>query len=90
MNWEHRALEVEDLTGLSQEEKEEEVRRISREEARAGFDLGRGPLIRVKVLRLEEEQHVALFTIHHIVSDAWSMGVLDVRTLLPLSGDAGG
>ena len=48
----------------------------SREEAETGFDLSRGPLLRVKVLKLEEEEHVVLFTMHHIVSDGWSMGIL--------------
>ena len=48
--WEPRRLEVEDLTGLTLEEREEEARRIAREEAGTGFDLSRGPLLRVKVL----------------------------------------
>src|SRR6266540_3384433 len=74
--WRPRKLEVEDLTWLTGEEREEEVRRIIREEAGTGFDLGRGPLLRVKVLKLEEERHVMLFTMHHIVSDGWSMGIL--------------
>src|SRR5262249_41780726 len=46
------------------------------EEAATGFDLSRGPLLRVKVLKLEEEEHVMLFTMHHIVSDGWSTGIL--------------
>src|SRR5262249_402261 len=74
--WEPRRLEVEDLTNSNPEEREEEVRRIARVEAEMGFDLSRGLLIRVKVLKLEEEQHVLLFTMHHIVSDGWSMGIL--------------
>src|SRR6266508_629808 len=74
--WKPRRLGVEELTGFSQEEKEEAVRRIRREDAGTGFDLSRGPLLRVKALKLEEEQHVLLYTMHHIVSDAWSMGIL--------------
>jgi len=74
--WAPRRLEVEDLTGLPREEREAEARRIARREAGAGFDLSRGPLLRVKVLKLEEEQHVVLYTMHHIVSDGWSMGAL--------------
>src|SRR5262249_16779744 len=42
----------------------------------AGFNLSKGPLIRVKVLKFDEEEHVVLFTMHHIVSDGWSMGIL--------------
>jgi amino acid adenylation domain-containing protein len=74
--WQYRRLEVEDLTGLPQEEREEKARRIAREEGKTGFDLSRGPLLRVKVLKFGEEEQVVLFTMHHIVSDEWSMGIL--------------
>ena len=74
--WEPRRLEVEDLTSASPEEREEEVRRMAREEGARGFDLRNGSLLRVKVLKLEQERHVLLYTMHHIVSDGWSMGVL--------------
>ena len=46
------------------------------EEARRPFDLAQGPLFRSKLLRLGEDDHVLLLTMHHIVSDGWSMGVL--------------
>jgi hypothetical protein len=46
------------------------------EEATAPFDLERGPLIRGRLVRLAEDDHVLLLTMHHIVSDGWSMGVL--------------
>src|SRR5262249_19471959 len=75
--WEPRRLEVEDLTSLTPKEREEEVSRISKEEAETGFDLSKGPLLRVKVLKLEVEQYVLLYTMHHIVSDGWSMGILN-------------
>ena len=74
--WESRRLEVADLTNLSPEEKEEEVNRMAREEVEAGFDLSQGPLLRVKVLKLEVDEHIVLYTMHHIVSDAWSMEIL--------------
>ena len=74
--WERRRLEVEDLSGMTREEREEEVKRRGKEEAERGFDLSRGPLLRVKVLKLGEEEHVVFFTMHHIVSDGWSMGIL--------------
>jgi amino acid adenylation domain-containing protein len=81
--WEPRRLDVVDLSGLSQEERNEEVGRRAREEAGTGFDLSRGPLLRVKVLKLEEEDYLVLYTMHHIVSDGWSMGILirEVGTL---------
>src|SRR6185295_15603274 len=45
------------------------------EEAARPFDLARGPLMRSALLRLGDGEHVALVTLHHIVSDGWSMGV---------------
>ncbi|UGQ48160.1 non-ribosomal peptide synthetase [Massilia endophytica] len=45
-------------------------------EAAAAFDLERGPLIRGRLLRLAQDEHVLLLTMHHIVSDGWSMGLL--------------
>ncbi len=45
-------------------------------EVRRPFDLERGPLFRVSVFVLAEDEHALLFTMHHIVSDGWSMGVL--------------
>ncbi|HKX32481.1 MAG TPA: condensation domain-containing protein, partial [Blastocatellia bacterium] len=74
--WEARSLEQIDLSGMEVAERAAEVERIAREEARTGFDLRRGPLMRVKVVRLGEDEHVVLFTTHHIVSDAWSTRVL--------------
>jgi hypothetical protein len=74
--WEPRRLERADLTGMSPEEREAEAGRIASEEAETGFDLSRGPLIRVKVLKLGDEEHVLLFTMSHIVCDEWSMGIL--------------
>jgi amino acid adenylation domain-containing protein len=74
--WEWRRLEVEDLTNLTPEERETEASRIASEEAGTGFDLSRGPLLRVKLLRLDGDRHMVLLTTHHIVSDGWSMGIL--------------
>ena len=69
-------LPVEDLSGSPQAEREAEALRRAREEARRPFDLERGPLWKAKLLRLDEEMHVLLLTKHHIVSDAWSMGLI--------------
>src|SRR5881396_16275 len=73
-------LEICDLSQLPQPEREAKVRVVATEEAETCFDLGRGPLLRGKLLRLGEEEHVLLLTMHHIVSDGWSVGVL-VREL---------
>ncbi|HVT16282.1 MAG TPA: amino acid adenylation domain-containing protein [Thermoanaerobaculia bacterium] len=67
---------VADLAGLPARAREAEARRLAGEEARRPFDLARGPLCRVRLLRLGNAGHMALLTLHHIVSDGWSMGVL--------------
>ncbi|WP_035978579.1 condensation domain-containing protein, partial [Bradyrhizobium sp. th.b2] len=56
---------------------------LCREEARTPFDLARGPLIRGRLIRTSDGEHVFLLTQHHIVSDGWSLGVL-VRELSQL------
>jgi len=68
-------LDVTDLAGLSSEDREAEVLRLATEEARQAFDLSVGPLVRARLLRLDEEDHVVLVTIHHIVTDGLSMAV---------------
>ncbi len=52
------------------------LQRLGRDEAREPFDLEHGPLLRVKVARLSEDEHVVFVTTHHIVSDGWSLGIL--------------
>ncbi|MGY3453936.1 amino acid adenylation domain-containing protein [Bradyrhizobium sp. USDA 4353] len=49
------------------------------------FDLARGPLIRSDLIQLDDDLHVALLSLHHIVADGWSMGVI-VRELSALYG----
>jgi amino acid adenylation domain-containing protein len=65
-----------DLSALPVQRREEAARRLAVEIADRPFDLSREVLWRAAVLRLEEEDHVGVVTFHHIVSDAWSMGVL--------------
>ncbi|HEX3526901.1 MAG TPA: amino acid adenylation domain-containing protein, partial [Thermoanaerobaculia bacterium] len=65
-----------DLSGLSPVEQEREVQCLSDLEAVRAFDLSSGPLLRTTLLWLGREDHVLLLTMHHIVSDGWSMGVL--------------
>ncbi|HEU4556775.1 MAG TPA: condensation domain-containing protein, partial [Longimicrobium sp.] len=76
-------LPVEDLSGLSEADREAEVRRRATEEAMRPFDLAAGPLFRAVLLRLDEERRVLLLSMHHIVSDGWSLGVF-FRELSPL------
>jgi aspartate racemase len=65
-----------DLGELPEPERQTEVWRLITESARWPFDLAQGPLFRAALLRLAEEEHILLLTVHHIVSDGWSMGVL--------------
>jgi amino acid adenylation domain-containing protein len=69
-------LRLDDLSGLPDADPEVEVRRRVNEEAVLPFDLAAGPLFRAGLLRLGAEEHVLLLSMHHIVSDGWSMGVL--------------
>ncbi len=65
-----------DLSGLPADRRETTAALLAKEEAALPFDLERGPVLRASLLRLAEDLHVGLFTMHHIASDAWSMGVL--------------
>jgi non-ribosomal peptide synthetase component F/acyl carrier protein len=64
-----------DLRVLPESEREGRVREAAVEELRKPFDLARGPLLRVTLLRPGEEEHVALVTMHHIAADGWSIGI---------------
>ena len=70
------AIEEVDLTGLSGEALEEEIKLRARAEAVESFDLAKAPLVRLKLLCLAEQSHVLLVNMHHIVSDGWSAGVI--------------
>jgi len=65
-------LPVIDLRSLPAEQREAEILRIDREEEQRPFDLASGPLLRVKLLRAGERDHVLMWTVHHIVFDGWS------------------
>src|SRR5262249_18463013 len=68
------ALQRIDLRG-EPSQREAQIHDPSLQEARAEFDLSRGPLVRGRLLRVSEQEHVLLVTMHHIVSDAWSIGI---------------
>ncbi|HYO92153.1 MAG TPA: condensation domain-containing protein, partial [Pyrinomonadaceae bacterium] len=64
-----------DLSRLPAQEREDEAARLSAEEAERPFDLMRGPLLRATLLRVDADEHVLLLTLHHIISDGWSLEV---------------
>ncbi|HWS53698.1 MAG TPA: amino acid adenylation domain-containing protein, partial [Pyrinomonadaceae bacterium] len=74
------SLPVTCLMRLPAAEREGEARRLAAEEAACPFDLATGPLLRLGLIRLDTDDHVLLFTMHHIIGDGWSLGVM-VREL---------
>ena len=61
---------------LRQRDCTDQIERMCTDEARAPFDLATGPLLRTTLLRVAPDEHILLVTMHHIVSDGWSIGVL--------------
>ena len=68
-------LPVEDYQNLPEVERESEVRRVMTQEARQPFDLTQAPLLRAKLLRLTQQEHIFILTLHHIIADEWSVEV---------------
>jgi SAM-dependent methyltransferase len=69
-------LPVMDLRDLPEADREGIFRHIADEEAQRPFNLMTGPLLRMKLLRMSEDEHRVLFIMHHIISDGWSTGVM--------------
>ena len=69
-------LPVTDLSSLPAGARHAEAYRLATEEARTPFDLANGPVIRAKLLRLDLQDYILLLSMHHIVSDGWSLGIL--------------
>ncbi len=69
------AMPVVDLTALTPPGRERVLSRLLQVEARRPFDLGRGPLLRVGLVKITPEDHGVWLSMHHIISDGWSLGV---------------
>ncbi|MBD2771550.1 non-ribosomal peptide synthetase [Iningainema tapete] len=69
-------LPILDLSSLSATEREAEAKRIALQEAQQSFNLSQSPLLKAIILRLSEVEHILLLTMHHIIFDGWSQGVL--------------
>ncbi|MBZ8180967.1 non-ribosomal peptide synthetase [Oscillatoria salina] len=72
LSWELAKVNLEHLSG---QDWEREVHLLATSEAKKPFDLTQGPLVRATLLRISEKEHIFLLTMHHIVSDGWSIGV---------------
>jgi hypothetical protein len=68
-------LRLADIRRLPEEVREIEAERLSAGESQVSFDMSRGPLIRVTLLRLTDEEYIFLLTAHHVVCDGWSVGI---------------
>src|ERR1044071_5135765 len=70
-------LPVVDLSSLPASEREAEARKLAKAAVGQPFNLEAGALLRVALFRMEEQRHVLLLVMHHIISDAWSVGLLE-------------
>ncbi len=70
--WSMRDISIEHLSGI---ERDDEVQRITQQEAEQPFDLTSGALLRATLLTLGEQEHVLMIVMHHIAADGWSLGV---------------
>jgi non-ribosomal peptide synthetase component F len=68
-------FQVADLSSIPGTAREAELDRLIHSETEKPFDLSRGPLLRVSLFRLADDEHVLLLSIHHIISDAWALKV---------------
>lgn len=64
------------LTGLPEDEREESILKILKEKSKKPFDLAKGPPWLIRLFQMGEQDYIALFVMHHIISDAWSLGLL--------------
>jgi amino acid adenylation domain-containing protein len=69
-------LEITNLSEAEEAERETSAQQLILADAQQPFDLAHGPLMRARLLRLADDDHIVLFTMHHIISDGWSKGVL--------------
>ncbi|HSK80082.1 MAG TPA: amino acid adenylation domain-containing protein, partial [Thermoanaerobaculia bacterium] len=76
-------LPVVDLQGVDRDARRREAERLENEESLLPFDLAQGPLLRARLLHLEDRDWLLLLTLHHSIADGWSMGLLrrELRTL---------
>jgi amino acid adenylation domain-containing protein len=68
-------LPVQDLTHLPRDERVNEALRLVAAEGRVAFDLARAPLLRIMLLRIDDDAHVLSLVVHHIVADGWSLSI---------------
>ncbi len=65
-----------DLRHLPSEQRRQQAARLVEQEANESFDLEKGPLARFLLIEIEPEDHVLVLTMHHIIGDQWSFGII--------------
>ncbi|HVZ39801.1 MAG TPA: condensation domain-containing protein [Candidatus Kapabacteria bacterium] len=70
------SLPIIDLSAVPESERQREAGKVMKEEARRPFDLKHGPLLRPLLVRLGENRHILMLAMHHIITDAWSIGII--------------
>jgi amino acid adenylation domain-containing protein/non-ribosomal peptide synthase protein (TIGR01720 family) len=83
-------IPVLDLSEVSGEEREAETARCLLDEATRPFDLRRGPVFRIRLVRLGPREHLLVSGMHHIVTDGWSMGVFVDELAASYAAEVGG
>ncbi|HEY0603314.1 MAG TPA: SDR family NAD(P)-dependent oxidoreductase, partial [Herpetosiphonaceae bacterium] len=69
-------LKLIDLLAVQPDQREAQAQQLATAEVQQPFDLQQGPLLRATLLRTDDSEHLLLLTMHHIISDAWSIGIL--------------
>lgn len=72
----HTELTVINLADLPADRQEAEVQRLLQEETNTGFNLEQGPLLRTRLLRIDNDIYILVIVLHHVISDGWSQGIL--------------
>ena len=75
-------LQIEDLSKLDEPSQRSQIAAAKKQEREQPFDLARGPLLRMKLFKLDEREHILLRTFHHIVTDGWSQGIFNREFML--------
>ncbi|MDO8341560.1 MAG: amino acid adenylation domain-containing protein [Cellvibrio sp.] len=70
------SVEYDDLSTVDESRKAEWLEQIQVDEASAQFDLSIGPMLRAKLVKTDNEEHILLVTMHHIISDGWSTSIM--------------
>jgi tyrocidine synthetase-3 len=69
-------IPLKDLRGIPGPEQQKQVKEILLQEGNHPFDLEQGPLLRIKIIKLKEKEHILILTEHHLIHDGWTQGVL--------------